>query len=130
MNEVEWVNRCELNARWTRPRTSVSASALVQARQATCNACPKRKAYFCNWGMLGCWLNYTTTGIYFPYWRKPVSLLPRKLHAPARPILTSCAGMTCHALREFFLPNCNIFSVLSIFQCNQGETNNKFITSQ
>lgn len=27
---------------------------------ATCNACPKRKAYFCNWGMLGCWLNYTT----------------------------------------------------------------------
>ena len=42
------------------------ASALVQARQATCNACPKRKAYFCNWGMLGCWLNYTTTGIYFP----------------------------------------------------------------
>ena len=26
--------------------------------------------------------------------------------------LTSCAGMTCHARREFFVPNCNIFSVL------------------
>lgn len=30
------------------------------ARLATCNARPKRKAYFCNWAMLGCWLNYTT----------------------------------------------------------------------
>ena len=31
---------------------------------------------------------------------------------------------------ENFLPeNCNIFSVLSIFEYNTGKTNNKFITS-
>ena len=44
--------------------------------------------------------------------------------------LTSWAGMTCHARREFFVSNCNIFSVLSIFRCNPGRTNDKFITSQ
>ena len=46
---------------------------------------------------------------------------------PLARILTSC-----HARREFFFflsENCNIFSVLSIFEC-KGETNNKFITSQ
>lgn len=32
----------------------------MRVRLATCNARPKRKAYFCNWAMLGCWLNYTT----------------------------------------------------------------------
>ena len=33
--------------------------------------------------------------------------------------LTSCAGTTCHARREFFAPIfCNISSVLSIFKCN------------
>ena len=43
--------------------------------------------------------------------------------------LTSCAGMTRHARRGFFLSqNCNIFSDLSIFKCSPG--NNKFITSQ
>ena len=44
--------------------------------------------------------------------------------------LTSCAEMTCHARREFLVPNfSNIFSVLSIFKY-PGETSNKFITSQ
>ena len=42
--------------------------------------------------------------------------------------LTSCAGMTCHARREFFVPN-YIFLDLSIFKCNPGKTNDKFITS-
>ena len=38
--------------------------------------------------------------------------------------LTSCAGMTCHARREFFCPKLQHFlSVLSIFKCNPGETN-------
>ena len=35
--------------------------------------------------------------------------------------------MTCHVCREFFVPNYNIFSVLSIFKCNPGKTNNKII---
>ena len=39
--------------------------------------------------------------------------------------LTSCAGTMFHARREFFVPNCNIFSTSSIFK-----TNNEFITSQ
>ena len=43
--------------------------------------------------------------------------------------LTSCAGMTCHARREFFVPNCNIFSVSGIFKYNPGKTNDKFLTS-
>ena len=34
-----------------------------------------------------------------------------------------------HARRECFAPNCNIFSVLSIFECNPGKTNDKFIIS-
>ena len=29
---------------------------------------------------------------------------------------------SCHARRQSFVPNCNIFSVLSIFKCNSGET--------
>ena len=29
---------------------------------------------------------------------------------------------------NFFSQNCNIFAVLSIFECNPGETNNEFIT--
>ena len=35
---------------------------------------------------------------------------------------TSWAGMACHARREFSVPNCNIFWVLSISKCNPGET--------
>ena len=31
-------------------------------------------------------------------------------------ISTPCAGMTCHARRELFVPNCSIFSVLSMLQ--------------
>ena len=47
-----------------------------------------------------------------------------------RDALTSCTGMTCHARREYiFSQNCNICSVLSIFKCNSGETNDKFIAS-
>ena len=30
-------------------------------------------------------------------------------------------------MHESFVPNCNIFSVLSIFKCNPGKTNDKFI---
>ena len=45
--------------------------------------------------------------------------------------LTSCAGITCHARRELFVPKLlDILSVLSIFKYNPGKTNNKFITSQ
>ena len=46
--------------------------------------------------------------------------------------LISCAGMTCHARRELFVPKlCNIFSVLSTLKYNPDKTNNKFIiTSQ
>ena len=33
------------------------------------------------------------------------------------------------ASRVCFAPNCNIFSVLSIFKCNLGETNDKFVAS-
>ena len=36
---------------------------------------------------------------------------------------------TCHARRELFVPNGNILSVSSIFKCNRGKTNDKFITS-
>ena len=43
--------------------------------------------------------------------------------------LTSCAAMTCHARRGFFVPNCNIFSVLNVFKCNPGKTDDKFIVS-
>ena len=40
--------------------------------------------------------------------------------------LTSCAGVTCHARREFFLSqNCNIFSILNIFKYNQIHRQNK-----
>ena len=36
--------------------------------------------------------------------------------------------MTCH-VENFLSQNCNIFSVLSIFKRNSGETNDKFIAS-
>ena len=39
-------------------------------------------------------------------------------------------GTTCHAHRQYFVPNCNIFSVLSVFKYNSSKTSNKFITSQ
>ena len=46
-------------------------------------------------------------------------------------LLTSCAEMTRRVRREFFSSqNCNISSVLIIFNYDPGETNNKFITSQ
>ena len=32
-------------------------------------------------------------------------------------------------VEDFFVPNCNIFSVLSIFKYNPGKTNDKFDTS-
>ena len=36
--------------------------------------------------------------------------------------------MTCHVCREFFVPKSqHFFSVLSIFEYNPGETNNRFI---
>ena len=38
-------------------------------------------------------------------------------------------GTTCHARREFFVPNCNIFSVSNMFKCIPGKANDKFITS-
>ena len=44
--------------------------------------------------------------------------------------LTSYAEMTYHARREFFVPNCKILSVSSIFQCNPRTNIDKFITSQ
>ena len=34
--------------------------------------------------------------------------------------LTCCAGITCHA--QFFVPNCNISLVLSMFKCSPGKT--------
>ena len=43
--------------------------------------------------------------------------------------LTSCAGIMCHARREYLAQNCNSFSVLSILKYNPGKTNNKFIAS-
>ena len=39
--------------------------------------------------------------------------------------LTSCAGTTCHLFSQI----ANIFSVLSVFKCNPGKTNDKSVTS-
>ena len=42
--------------------------------------------------------------------------------------LTSRAGMTCHARREFFVPKIAIFSQFSsIFKYNPGKANNKLL---
>ena len=54
--------------------------------------------------------------------------LVKTLFFPRYTFLTSCVGMTCHARREIsFLPNCNVFSVSSLFKCNPGTTDDKFI---
>ena len=43
-----------------------------------------------------------------------------------RDILIYRAGITCHARREFFAPNCNVFSVLNV---NLNVTQTKQMTS-
>ena len=40
--------------------------------------------------------------------------------------LTSCAGMTCHARREYLAQNWYIFLVSSILKYNPAKTNDKF----
>ena len=45
-------------------------------------------------------------------------------------MLTSGAGMTCHARLEFLDPKLQHFLNLGIFNYNPGKTDNKFITCQ
>ena len=49
---------------------------------------------------------------------------------PSIVVLTSRAGMTCYARREYLVQNCNICSVLNTLKYNPGKINNEFITSQ
>ena len=68
---------------------------------------------------------------------------PQSVAQVVRETLTSWAGMTRHVRRELFVPKLQYFLsfkyiivyiwyiiVLSIFKCNPGKVNNKFITSQ
>ena len=73
--------------------------------------------------------HFYVTRLWSRFGRRPFSPACPRFSLPYETqILTSRTEMTYHARREFFVPNCNIFSVLSIFKRNKPRQNKIMIS--